>query len=673
MTPTREIYWNVEYGWLVYPLSLVMLAVLGYGMWRRARVWRRGAPSPILGDIGARARAVLAYAVGQARVVRSPVAGILHLLLYSGFGVLFIGTLLIALQEDFHIPFLRGDAYLFYSLILDVFGALAIVGAVGLACRRYLQRPPGLDSGWDDAVVLAFVAAVLVTGYVVEGLRIGATELGPHPSWLVWSPLGTGVAVALTSFGVNAGGFRAAHAVVWWVHAFLATGLVAYFGWSKLTHALLAPATALLRPTSPRGALRAIADFKDPGSLGVGRFSDLSFAQRLRADTCIHAGRCEDNCPAFLSGKPLDPKKLLVGLQGVSARARADRSAEDSELVGDVISEDAIWACTTCGACSYQCPVLTDPLDLIVDLRRRQVMGHGRMPESAQVAMLNLQKRGHPWVGTKFTRTDWMEGRSVPRLGDLPAGAQVDVLFWVGCSGALVERNIRTTQAIAHLLSAAGVRFAVLGDEETCTGDPARRIGQEFLFQQLAKRNIKTLDAYGIKRVVTGCPHCFNTLKNEYPQLGGTYEVIHHTELLADLVRQGRLRATRALTEQVTYHDPCYLGRYNDRYDAPREVIAAIPGATVVEMDRTREKGFCCGAGGGHAFFEEKQGRRINHMRSEEALSTGATVLASACPFCLQMFDEGLASVDGAERMRAMDVAEMLVQGLDAAERGENA
>jgi len=454
------------------------------------------------------------------------------------------------------------------------------------------------------------------------------------------------------------------HRVVWWLHMGISLSFLATFGWSKMSHVFLAQANAFFRSSRPLGSLRTITDFSKPAAVGAGRFADLTFQQRLGADTCIHAGRCQESCPAYISGKPLNPKRLMMNLQTISARARADGQAEQADLFEEALSEDGVWACTTCGACSYHCPVLVEPLDIIMDQRRRLVMGEGRLPETAQMAMMNLQKRGHPWVGTKFTRTDWMSNQPVRRLCDFQEGEQVEVLFWVGCAGALVERNIRVTQSVARLLHEAGVRFAVLGDEELCTGDPARRMGNEFLFQQLARKNIKTLNSYGVRRIITSCPHCFNMLKNEYPALGGTYEVVHHAEYLAELIRLGRLRPSKALDEGVTYHDPCYLGRYNGVYQAPRDVVAAVPGALLLEMSRCRQKSFCCGAGGGHAFMEERSGQRLNHLRSLEAVGTGATVLASACPFCLQMFEEGLKAVASQEGIRALDIAEVLELGV---------
>jgi len=363
-----------------------------------------------------------------------------------------------------------------------------------------------------------------------------------------------------------------------------------------------------------------------------------------------------------VSGKPLNPKALIVNLQRLGAEARnggAER-VEAAALTEEALSEDGVWACTTCGACSFHCPVLIEPMDAIMEMRRNLVMTKAKVPDTAGMALLNLQKRGHPWVGTKFTRTDWAEGMDIPRLADHP---QAEVLFWVGCSGALVERNVKTTQAMARLLQQAGVDFAILGDEETCTGDPARRLGNEFLYQAQARKNVKTLGAYNVKKVVATCPHCFHNLKNEYPALGGSYEVVHHSEFLAELVRQGRLQPTATQNQTITYHDPCYLGRYNEVYDQPRSVMNSVAGG-YVELPRCRDRGFCCGAGGARAFMEEKRGTRISHNRLYEAIATDASGVAVACPFCVTMFEDGVRALNVEERFAVQDIAEIVAATL---------
>ncbi|HEY7495453.1 MAG TPA: (Fe-S)-binding protein, partial [Candidatus Tectomicrobia bacterium] len=330
-------------------------------------------------------------------------------------------------------------------------------------------------------------------------------------------------------------------------------------------------------------------------------------------------------------------------------------------MIGDIITEDVLWSCTTCRACEENCPVSIEHVDTIVDMRRNLVLEQGRMPDTAEAALRSLEQRGHPWRGTQETRTGWTTGLDVPTLADNP---EAEYLFWVGCTGALVDRNIQVTRALAKVLRAAGVSFAILGDEETCTGDPARRLGNEYLYQMLAQQNIETLKTYQVRKIVTHCPHCFNTLKNEYPQFGGQFEVLHHSQLIAQLLQEGRLTPTQALTEKVTFHDACYLGRHNDVFAEPRQVLQAIPGVQMQEMRCNQRKGLCCGAGGGHAFMEVNIGRRVNHIRTEQAIETGAAVVATGCPFCMQMFEDGIKAKGAEETMRVRDLAELIAQTL---------
>jgi Fe-S oxidoreductase len=330
-------------------------------------------------------------------------------------------------------------------------------------------------------------------------------------------------------------------------------------------------------------------------------------------------------------------------------------------MIGDIITEDVLWSCTTCRACEENCPVSIEHIDTIVDMRRNLVLEQGRMPDTAEAALRSLEQRGHPWRGTQETRTGWTTGLDIPLLADNP---EAEYLFWVGCTGALVDRNIQVTRALARILRAAGVSFAILGDEETCTGDPARRLGNEYLYQMLAQQNIETLRNYRVRKIVTHCPHCFNTLKNEYPQFGGQFEVLHHSQLIAQLLQEGRLTPAQALTEKVTFHDACYLGRHNDIFAEPRQVLQAIPGVQMQEMRWNQRKGLCCGAGGGHAFMEVNIGRRVNHIRTEQAIETGAAVVATGCPFCMQMFEDGIKAKGAEETMRVRDLAELIAQTL---------
>jgi len=412
-----------------------------------------------------------------------------------------------------------------------------------------------------------------------------------------------------------------------------------------------------LRNLEPRGALAPI-DLEKAESFGAAKIEDFTWKQLLDLDACTRCGRCQDSCPAHLSGKPLSPKKVVQDLKGAWLE-RAKGVESQRQMIGGVVLEDEIWNCTTCYACHEACPVAIEPMTKIIEMRRNLVLEKASIPETGEGALKSLEARGHPWRGTTLTRTDWMKGLEVKTLVD---DKNIDVLFWVGCTSALEERSTKVAQSIARVLKLGGVNFGILGAEEACCGDPARRLGNEYLFQTLAQANIELFKNYGIKKIVTGCPHCFNTLKYEYPQFGGNFEVVHHSQFIAGLVRSGKLKASVSIPDVVTYHDSCYLGRYNDIYDSPRQVLKGL-GVKLKEMPRNRERGFCCGAGGGHLWLEEqKKGERINHMRTEQALATGAKVIATACPYCLQMFEDGIKAKASEESVKVRDIAEIVAE-----------
>ncbi len=677
MTPTREIYWNISWGLAVYPIAIISIAIMALGIYARVNRWRAGRPSEKPSEISLRIWRTLVNALGQARILREGYAGVMHLLIFWGFVVLFIGTLLVMVHEDFHIRVLQGNFYLGYKLALNIFGLGAIVGILMAAFRRYVIKARRLDSDRAFAIAIAFIFVILVTGFLVEGFRIAATELTQHPDWAPWSLGGYGVALIVRGIGEPT--LLTLHAATWWFHMITAFTFIAFcIGWSTQSHILLAPVNVFLMRLRQKGALKTIADFKDKGALGMGSVRDAVWKDLVDSDVCVRCGRCHERCPAASTGKPLSPRTIVqkiknqlhmetVGLPWHSGGNGA--RPQPNPIVGQNISDDEIWSCTTCGACHYECPIFVEPMTKIVELRRHEVMVRGKMPETAQVAMVSLQKRGHPWTGTPHMRTEWANDLNLNQLSKAgPSEGRSNLLFWVGCSGALVDRNMLVSQAMARILQRAGVEFFVLGNEETCCGDPARRVGNEYLFQSLAKKNIKILQHYQVKTILTTCPHCFNTFKNEYPDLGGVFEVVHHTQFIASLLAQGKLKLDPPSIQSLTFHDPCYLGRHNDVYEPPRSVAQAAGGSDIREMVRSRERSFCCGGGGGRAWMEETIGTRINQMRTREALSTGASIVGTACPFCLQMFEDGIKGIDAGERIRVLDLAELVGQALQTTE-----
>lgn len=679
--PAREVFWNIQLGVIVDVLGAVAVGIFIYALYRRIRLWQIGQPDDKLHNLGRRVRAFLAYAVfhlllhgkffgvSRGRRLRELYPGIIHFFIFAGCLVLFIGTVLVSASYYIY-DFLKGDVYLGVSLVLDIFGLLLIIGIIMALYRRYIQRPERLDNRLEDLIALLLLLALAVSGFIVEGLRIAATELKTSPEWAAWSP--GGYVLALAFRGLEQSSLRLWHEITWWLHAVLALGAIVYVSltWNRLWHIIISPINVFFRNLGPKGDLVPI-DLEATETFGVDRIQNFTWKHLLDLDACTRCGRCQDSCPAYLSGKPLSPKKVIQDLRGhlleratALRRKKTEAAAPDESsqaMIGEVIGQGEIWNCTTCYACQEVCPVYVEPMVKLIEMRRSLVMERAAIPETGEGALKCLEARGHPWRGTTMSRTDWAEGLQIKTLAD---DSDVDVLFWVGCTEALEERSARVARAIARILKTAGVNFGILGAEEICCGDPARRLGNEYLFQTQTQQNIELLKNYGIKRIVTGCPHCYNTLKHEYPQFGGDFAVVHHTEFIAGLIREGKLPGIKATTGLTTYHDSCYLGRYNGIFEAPRQVLHRL-GVKLVEMERNMEYGFCCGAGGGHLWLEEqKMGERINEMRTEQALSTKAGVIATACPYCLQMFADGIQTKQAQESVRAMDIAELVAQAL---------
>jgi Fe-S oxidoreductase len=661
--PAREIYWNIPGHVWLYVLFLPFLLVFAWGIWRAFRALRVGKGPLLQGPLLPRLRAFWDEAVLQRRIARQPFAGAMHLGISWGFAILFVATTLVAFQDYFGLPVLSGPFYLYFmSLTVDLFGLAAAAGTVLALIRRYGPRPQRLRAphGHDPfGPLLLLFLLVLLTGFAVEGLRIGATA-DPYGRW---SP-GGALAAALFA-GLDPGTAAASHRILWWAHAALSFGFIAAIPFAGALHFLTAPLNVLLRNPKPSGVLEPVP-LEGAERFGASRLEDFTRKALLDLLACTECGRCQDACPAWATGKPLTPKGVIVDLRDHLLRQL--KGADGRAMVGEVITEDVLWACTTCGACHTECPVNIEPIPKIIEMRRHLVMEQAQFPQTMQEALKGLETRGHPYRGARASRTDWAAGLGVKTVAEEPAP---EILYWVGCAAAYDERNQKVAQAFARILQAAGIRFATLGAEEQCTGDPARRIGNEYLFQVLAERNIATLNRYMIKRIVTACPHCLNTLKHEYPAFGGNYEVQHHSQLIQELIQAGRIRpaAGQGAAPLTTFHDPCYLGRHNGIYDAPRAALAAVggPSGPPVEMPRSGSKSFCCGAGGGRMWVEETIGKRVNLERTEEALATGAAVVATGCPFCLTMMTDGIAVKDAAGRAQAKDLAELVAAALPGA------
>jgi len=680
---TREIFWNVPI-WarvLMYALFVASAAICAFGVVERVRAWRRGRPSrPRNGDARCRrerfvagCRRLWSLAVLQVKIRRDRLAGVSHHCVFWGFVVLFIGTCIVGVEEygawllgREHLIFV-GPFYIIVSCALEVFGLAFIVGLVIAGARRYRQsRYTPLKRPTDLAVVVLFLA-IGVTGFVTEGVRIAAADGGMSAhEFEKWSFVGWLLALAFRPLDESTA--RAIHLVLWLVHMALSMLFVAFLPYCKLRHVLFAPLwIAIGEPRRP-GKYTGVSmeDVEETGSYGVGVASEFTRRQLASFDACTECARCQSMCPATTTGKPLSPMRVVLDVAWTSAYEDAQKS-----LHGDVISADMLWACTSCGACVDECPVGIDQLGAIVDLRRHLV-GEGEIRGSAQAALRSTAASGNPWGMPQDERAAWAkeleaDGIRVPTIDDEP---EPEILYWVGCAGSYDRRGQKVARAMAKILDRSGLRWAILGKKERCTGDPARRLGDEFTYLELATANVETIQAAKATRIVAACPHCFNTLSNEYPDLGGDFEVVHHTVLIEELIAAGKITVgsadddTTVAGRKVAFHDPCYLARQNAIVNAPRTILGAA-GTDLVEPELSRERGFCCGAGGGRMWMEEDAGSRVNEERFRQLRVLNPDVVAVGCPFCMTMMQDAAAASGDEGEPEVFDVAEIVAARLE--------
>ena len=651
---TREVFGNIA-PWMRVVFFVMIAASIGVLVWQvmtHVRIWRKGQPGGFERDWRVWIRRLVTYALAQKRVHRKSLGALLHLLLFSGFVVLTIGTTLLMIAYDGPYYFHHGWYYLIYELTMDVFGVAFIVGCLLAMYRRAFQRKPSLGHNKSDWWLLGLLFSLGITGFAVEALRMHYTQV--QPSVAHWSIVGWLIDVALLR-DIDVVTAQTMHLGAWWLHTILVAVFFAAIPVNRFLHVITGPLNIAARPERPMGKLVPLKmeEVERTGLIGVSEIEHFTRQQLLSLDSCMECGRCEDACPATATGKPLSPKAVVIDLRGLMARG-------GGELHGETIKAETLWACTMCQACVQECPVLIGHVDLISDMRRHLV-GEGKISGPPARALQQISSQSNPYGRPNSDRLAWAEGLDVPIVESNP---DFEYLFWVGCAASFDPRAQKVARATAQLLKEAGLNFAVLGTEERCTGDPARRIGDELLFQQLAQTNVETLTRHKAKKIVTPCPHCYNTFKNEYPQFGGAYEVQHHSTLLAELIGAGRLSNGNGAhnSEPITLHDPCYLARVNGEVGATRTVVGAASNAQFREMPRCGKKTFCCGAGGGRMWFDEAPEQRVSGLRAQEAVATGARTLATACPFCLNMMSDGMAGTQGGENVKVFDISELLLR-----------
>jgi Fe-S oxidoreductase/nitrate reductase gamma subunit len=687
--PSREVFEGIP-GALQVAFYTVVPALLVWGSFAfadRVKNWERGAPDRRRTTPKNIKRRLADFRAGayMRTLLRDSAAGLMHSMIYFGFLVLLAVTTV--LEVDHQLPvdlkFLHGDVYLAYSFIGDLAGVVFLTGIVWAVLRRYVQRPYRIriKSKPEHALILGTFFLIGVTGFLAEAFRIALIQ---QPDYEKWSFVGYPLSQLFD--GLSFDTLDLWHQIMWGAHVVSFLVFLAILPITMLRHMFTSPLNMYLKDRErPKGAMKAMPNLTETSleTFGASVVEDFTWKQLLDTDACTMCGRCTSVCPAHATGKPLDPREIVLKTGEVMAATAAHGHVSppigmDGEItissnsLFERITAEEVWSCTSCKACDEICPVNIEILDKILDMRRYLSLMESNFPAELGNAYRAMENQGNPWGMNQGERADWAKGLDDVKVLDPGQPIEAEYLYWVGCAGSFDDKNKKVTQAMAKLLRRAGIDVAILGPSEMCTGDSARRSGNEYLFQMLAMPNIEMLDGMGVKKIIAQCPHCFNTLKNEYPQLGGNYEVVHHTQLLESLIESGKLDVSQAsLEERITYHDSCYLGRHNDVYLAPRKVVGSIKGIEVVEMQRNGTKGMCCGAGGARMWMEESIGTKVNDERALEAISTGATRVATACPFCYIMLDDGVKAAGMEEDQ--VKVADIAIHLLDAIEAGERA
>ncbi len=699
---TRESFFNIGgphgfWRWGIYIFVVLAGAYLIYSLINRVLIWRNGKDELRTDFPEKRIWSVIKYVFLQAKVLRESYAGIMHASLFFGCVGLFIATLFIMIQDDFtelvfHYRFLEGNFYLLWSLFADLCGLVVLAGLVIAIYRRYIAKPNRLDTKTTDNIALALLTTIVVTGFLCEAMRIALSGI---PAFEMFSPAGYVLAYPLSILGT--GTLEVLHYIGWWVHVLCSFTAIALLASDKIGHILISALNVYFSNLENENAetkytMNVIPpeEFETAESFGASKVEDFTWKQLMDSDACVRCGRCQDNCPAHLTEKPLSPKKIINDIKDnmdervqklrVARAALEDpttldtATVESTALIGGSVEDEEIWSCTNCSACTEACPVLIEHIDKVNEMRRNLVLMEGKMSSELQTTFTNMENNSNPYGFAFAARGDWIPEDVT--LKTLSEDSEVDFVYFVGCAGSYDDRNKKVAISLVKILQKAGYKVGILGSEEACCGDSAMRAGNEYLFHALATQNLELFKAYGVKKIITTCPHGYNVLKKEYPKfakvgvdsngepLEANYEVLHHTEVIADILAKGQIKLKESLSEKITYHDSCFLGRYNEIYNPPRDIIKSIPGTSFVEMSRNHRTSFCCGAGGGRMWIEEDLGTRINQFRTKDAQGTGATHIGTACPFCLTMISDGVTELD-IQNIETFDLAELVYNSME--------
>ncbi len=654
--------------------GVLLFSTFGYFGFNLMKTWAvinsvKGKEEDRRQGINGRFANTLKFGLGQQKMFKEPAAGLMHALIFWGFITVSLGTLesiLHGLYSPFSFSWLLGEGafYKAYLISQDLANTSVMIGILWAIARRLFFPPLRIasldqESKKDALVVLGFILSLVVTELFYLGIKERLAEI---PYVVFFSRILTFPLASLAN--------ETLASLLWWLHIVILFSFITFLPFSKHQHLIWVWANILFRNTHARGRIRPMEFDENAESFGVGNVEEFTWKQLLDAQTCVECGRCTSQCPANITGKPLDPRKLMHDLKyALQERVKAkntpkDQEAETKELIRGFISTDELWACTTCGACMEACPLYIEHIPAIVDMRRYLTLTEGDFPAELANTYKNLENNYTPWAFSHSTRADWAKDLNVTQMKDK---SDVEYLFWVGCAGSFDDRYKKVSTSIVKILNEANISFSILGTEEKCNGDTARRLGNEYLADMSIRENIESFKKYNVKKVVTGCPHCFNTIKNEYPDFGYETEVIHHSDLIANLLKDGKVKrgSVPEAARNTTYHDSCYLGRHNDIYESPRESLENLPGVKLKEMARNKESGFCCGAGGGRMWLEETIGERVNENRAKEAIDTGANTVATACPFCMTMMTDGV-KAHNKEQIEIKDIAEIVAESLQA-------